>query len=136
MKGSLFILSFILLLESIVLFGLGGGLAVNAVLFTTLVVYVLCQRRWPEQTARFHPFVAVCLLLAMLYVQSHQAGLTGYLMVYILFIHAFAWMIGFGACWPTGGAGKPRTLYEGKASWVYTEAFWLVVIPAYLAIDR
>ena len=33
MKGSLFILSIILLLESIVLFGLGGGLAVNAVLF-------------------------------------------------------------------------------------------------------
>lgn len=136
MKGSLFILSIILLLESIVLFGLGGGLAVNAVLFTALVVYVLCQLRWPEKTVRFHPFVAVCLLLAMLYVHNHQAGLMGYLMVYILFIHAFAWMIGFGACWPVGDAGKPRSLYEGKASWMYTEAFWLVVIPAYLAIER
>ena len=136
MKGSLFILSIILLLESTVLFGLGGGWLVNAVLFTALVVYVLCQLRWPEQTTRFHPFIAVGLLLAMLYVQGHQAGLTGYLMVYILFIHAFAWMIGFGACWPAGDTGNPRTLYEGKASWVYTEAFWLVVIPAYLAIDR
>jgi transglutaminase-like putative cysteine protease len=130
---SLCLLSLVMLLEALVFFGMSGDATVLIVLVSTLILFAVCQVRWPARTQAFQPAIAVLLLCTMLALQDGQAGSV---MLYVLFMHGVAWMLGVASCCPKPETAVTPLILDARTSWLYTEAYWLVVLPAYYAIDR